>query len=69
MGNLYQHSITIEIVEGGYVLSYPSDIGLNSTNTGAMYVQKREVFTSSRKMNQRIKEVLEAISTTAVDAE
>lgn len=66
MGNHYQHSITIEIVEGGYVLCYPSDIGFNNTN---VYVQKREVFTSSRKMNQRIKEVLESVSTTVVDAE
>ena len=61
----YQHSITIEIAEGGFVLSYPKEIDANS---GVIYFQQREVFTSVRKMNQRIKEVLEAISKAAVDA-
>lgn len=60
----FNHSITIEVVKGGFVLHYPQ---LNAG--GVYYDQVREIFTSSRKMNQRIKEVLEAVSTTAVEGE
>lgn len=56
-----QHTITIEVVKGGFVLHYPQSV------LDGVWVQAREIFTSSRKMNQRIKEVLEATSTTPVE--
>lgn len=60
-----QHVITIEVLKGGFVLHYPALPFGNDQS--AITWQTREIFTSSRKMNQRIKEVLEAVSTTPVD--
>lgn len=63
----YEHHITIEVMKGGFVLHYPTKV---KNDLGSEYVQQvREIFTSSRKMNQRIKEVLEAVSTTPVEGE
>lgn len=65
MGELdFNHRITIEVVKGGFLLHYPQ-----KSDNGTFFNQAREIFTSSRKMNQRIKEVLEAVSTTPVDSE
>jgi phage pi2 protein 07 len=58
----HDFNITIEIMKGGYVLHYP-------VNAGDYWNQHREIFSSSRKMNQRIKEVLEKVSPTPVDAD
>ena len=64
MGEIeFHHSITIEVVKGGFLLHYPQK------GDNAYFNQVREIFTSSRKMNQRIKEVLEAVSTTPVESE
>lgn len=68
MGEIeFHHSITIEVVKGGFLLHYPQ----KATNEvgSPYYNQMREIFTSSRKMNQRIKEVLDAVSTTPVESE
>ena len=68
------YSITIEIVKGGFLLSYPapdpsanelSKFGITSSQD---FIFAREVFTSQRKMNQKIKEVLNMISTTPDDS-
>ena len=56
--------ITIEVVKGGYILHYPT--GPNTGNS--LVLQEREIFTSSRKLNQKIKEVLDYTSTTPADA-
>lgn len=65
MGEIeFHHSLTIEVVKGGFLLHYPV-----KADNGTYYNQVREIFTSSRKMNQRIKEVLEAVSTTPVEGE
>lgn len=66
MGN-FEPTLTIEVIKGGFILHYPEKL---TNDLGVEYMtQVRELFTSSRKMNQRIKEVLEKVSTTAVDAE
>lgn len=66
MGEIaYNHNIVIEVVKGGFLLHYP----IKNAAGGEYYDQVREIFTSSRKMNQRIKEVLEAVSTTPVEGE
>jgi hypothetical protein len=57
-------NISIQIVKGGFVLHYPSK---DEADGMRFYVQ--EVFTSTRKMHQKIKEVLEYTSTVQVDAE
>lgn len=57
-----EHQIVIDVVKGGFVLTYPAP-DLN----GVLTVWTREVFTSQRKLTQKIKEVLEAVSTTPDD--
>lgn len=54
--------IVIEVVKGGFVLTYPREL-----NPGAPTFE-REVFTSTRKMNQKIKDVLDTLSTTPDDS-
>ena len=56
--------ITIQVAKGGFIMRYPS-----KEEEGGTRYELSEVFTSSRKMNQRLKEVLEYTSTTPVDAE
>ena len=69
MSNIPQdYNITIQIVKGGFVLHYPSKpTGDGNSVNLSYYIQ--EVFTSTRKMHQKIKEVLDYTSTTPVDAE
>lgn len=59
------NAIMIEIVKGGFMLTYPAidDVSENSEQEHV-----REVFTSPRKMIQRIKTVLDAVSTVADDS-
>lgn len=52
--------ITIEVIRGGFILHYPDQL---SDTT----VQRREIFTSQRKLNQKLKEVLDNFSTTPAD--
>jgi hypothetical protein len=58
---MYDETITIEVVRGGFVLTYPND-KMPGTLT-------REVFTSTRKLNQKLKEVIETLSVVPVDTE
>jgi len=62
----FDFHVLIEVVKGGFLLHYPVK---NEVLGVLQYNQVREIFTSSRKMNQRIKEVLEAVSTTPVEGE
>jgi hypothetical protein len=50
--------ITIEVAKGGFVLTYP----INSPENGKL---EREVFVSPRKLNQKIKEVIDTLSLVA----
>lgn len=50
--------ITIEVVKGGFILSYAEN-----------NLYEREVFTSPRKLNSKIKEVLEKLSYVPADSE
>lgn len=57
------NEIYIEVVKGGFVLSYPvleaeSDIQLR---------HEREVFVSPRKLHQRLKEVIDTLSLVSED--
>ena len=56
MNNTYGDSITIEVVVGGFILTYPK---VNSLNEVSLC---REVLTSPRKLNQKLKEVIDNIS-------
>lgn len=54
------NKILIEIVTGGFILSYPSD------KIGNGYERHvKEVFTSARKMHQKIKSVLDDLALVA----
>jgi hypothetical protein len=64
--NTYGESITIEIVAGGFILSYPvkSDAASDSYDN-----MQREVFASPRKLNKKIQEVIKDIGLVADEAE
>jgi hypothetical protein len=51
-------NITIAVLKGGFVLTYPS---LSDDALGTV----REVFVSPRKLNQKIKEIIDALSLVA----
>lgn len=59
--------ISIEVVNGGFVLTHPLQDGNTDAITGDSY--SREVFTSPRKLIQKIKSVLDTVSTIADDSE
>lgn len=65
MGNSYGESITIEVVQGGFILTYPVVDATTGDTTGGA----REVFTSPRKLQQKLKEVIATLSTVAPDAD
>ena len=56
--NNYGHSLSIEVVTGGFILTYPvlTGDGLETTY--------REVFSTTRKLQNKVKEVIEQLSTT-----
>jgi len=59
MKNLFGEHITIEVVQGGFILTYPV---ISASADGSDYTeQAREVFVSPRKLNQKIKEVIDAV--------
>jgi hypothetical protein len=60
--NEYGSTITIEVVRGGFILTYPVD-----NDDGGM-VSARELFNSPRKLNQKLKEVFDVLSTTPDDS-
>jgi hypothetical protein len=57
--NLYGEQITIEVVAGGFILSYPTFVGDGDDEHTEV---AREVFVSPRKLNQKLKEVIESVS-------
>jgi hypothetical protein len=57
----YTDNLTIEVLKGGFVLNYPVILD----NGSRQY--NREVFGSTRKLNQKLKEVLEMLSTVPVE--
>ena len=74
--NLYGEQITIEVVTGGFILTYPvfvnelSKFGLETLKGGDETVQAaREVFVSPRKLNQKLKDVIASVSLVADDKE
>ena len=56
--------IQIEVLSGGFVLTYPT-IADNGTVDG----EEREVFVSPRKLNQKLKDVIESLSLVGEDKE
>ena len=54
-------SITIEVIKGGFVLHYPT----KAADGSDVWYQNREVFVSPRKLNQKIKEVIDAVGLVA----
>lgn len=55
MTDRVQFKITIDVVKGGFVVTYPVQDGDN-------WFEEREVVSTPRKLNQRIKEVLDVVS-------
>lgn len=53
--NSYGETLTVEIVSGGFILTYPRPNGNGDT------IVCREVFTSPRKLNQKLKEVIDSV--------
>ena len=62
MKNNYGENLTIEIVNGGFILTYP--LVATSGNIETTDVA-REVFISPRKLNQKIKDVIASLSLVA----
>jgi hypothetical protein len=58
----WQPAISIEVVQGGFILTYPVLEQEEGAEVMNMY---REVFVSPRKLNQKIKEVIDGLSTVA----
>ena len=59
----FDASVTINIVRGGFVLTYPFVI--TSVVDGSEQVfERKEVFTSANKMKKRIAEVLDSFKLT-----
>lgn len=58
--NRFGECITIEVVQGGFILTYPE---ISTAADGTEEVDPaREVFVSPRKLNQKLKEVIDKIS-------
>jgi hypothetical protein len=57
MQSTYGDQITIEVVSGGFILAYPT-----LTTEEDKFSVTREVFSSQRKLNQRLKEVIGTLS-------
>ena len=64
--NTYGETITIEIVAGGFILSYPVKIDAASDSYDHL---QREVFSSPRKLNKKIQDVIKDIGLVADEAE
>jgi hypothetical protein len=58
MSNSYGVSITIEVVNGGFILSYPKFGAIGEQETVEIV---REVVVSPRKLNQKLKEVIDSV--------
>ena len=65
MSHQFLLHVKIEIIKGGFVLEYPVLDVVPDVGTSARLV--REVFTSTHKMHQKLKEVITALSTTITE--
>lgn len=71
--NIYNSSITIEVVLGGFVMTYPKKVAPKEGDAAdtdfvaghERWESVREVFPTQRKLMQRLKEVTEQISLVA----
>jgi len=63
--NTFDANITIEIIKGGFVLHYP--VKENEPAGAEYWTQVREVFTSPRKLQAKVREVLSSLSLVAED--
>jgi hypothetical protein len=61
--NTQNLQVTIDIVRGGFVLTYPYVITSVVDGSETLF-ERKEVFTSSNKMKKRISEVLESFKLT-----
>lgn len=52
-------TIQIEVVKGGFILTYPTQV---KEGDSERWETAREVFVSPRKLNQKLKEVIDTIS-------
>ena len=52
-------TIQIEVVKGGFILTYPIQV---KEGDSERWETAREVFVSPRKLNQKLKEVIDTIS-------
>jgi hypothetical protein len=64
MKSTYGEQLTIEIVTGGFILTYPVVIIVEGNETTEI---SREVFSSPRKLQQKIKDVIAQMGTVAED--
>lgn len=64
MKSTYGEQLTIEIVTGGFILTYPLVVTVEGHETTEM---TREVFSSPRKLQQKIKDVIAQMGTVAED--
>ena len=56
------NQINIEVATGGFILTYPVLDGEGNADN-----YKREVFVSPRKLNQKLKEVIDSLSLVSED--
>lgn len=56
-------AVKIEIVRGGYVLTYPHVVTSVLDGSESLF-ERKEVFTSANKMKKRISEVLDSFKLT-----
>lgn len=57
MDNQPSQSITVEVLKGGFVVTYPK-----LDDKGAVSSYLREVCVTPRKLNQRLKEIIDSVS-------
>ena len=51
--------LNIEVVKGGFILSYTVERAASSGNSTQVLDQEREVFTTQSKVTKRVKELLD----------
>ena len=66
MKNTYGETITVEIVTGGFILTYPVKLDPASDSFDN---NQREVFSSPRKLNKKLQDVIKDIGLVADEAE
>lgn len=64
MKNNYGEQLTIEIVTGGFILTYPVLVTVDGHEATEVC---REVFSSPRKLQQKVKDVIAQMGTVAED--